>query len=896
MPAQKEKAESPRGEVDRGVPLGGVGAGAIEFGRDGRLRNLSLNNNRTRDSAIPLAENSFAAVHVAQAGRAYPLVLQQALDEPREAEEAPRLAGDGFHWRGLYPTAHFQLRDKTYPAQVVMSAFAPVIPYDHDASSMPVLCVSIRLANRTQEPIDVSVLLNIDNLCGRTGADRPAACPPAAPAVVEESDEIHQETETASTRKKEKGLALGRRPTRAELERTVEETREDDAGKAPEARFNAVEFGSPTDPPSSAHGHYCLAVRRRPSFAISTLVWDPEDAADHAAFWQSFKEDGSFPKGFHTAGEPRAGAVCCQFKLGPRYEQRVDFIFAWYCPRFEVHGVDLGNGYTNRFRNANEVARQAMRHYQYYIRSVEDWLGRVMSASLPHWFNRLLANSCYVFSTNTLYTRRGVFAMMESTDAPLAERLDRRLYWSLGTLLFFPRFEHAALRQLGSAASSAHPQMLCKGGRELDPESHDFDGAGPLQTELCAQFVLSAYRNYRFSGNLAHIQALFPRIQAVMAAVAGQDRDGDGLPEPGGTLTLYDGCAGDGLHSPAAGLWVAALAAYGKLADYLDAAPEAARARRMQARAAASFEHRYWCEAAGHYRLFPARAEPGAESEPPVCHSAQLTGQWYADLLGLGPLFNPEHISRALSAIVGRNGQRGALASAVASREMEDAHLPAEAGLAWPALTLAHCVCPLLYRDRVNEALALVKHLDAEESHGSRYRFDQFLKHVPETLDPAPGNLHRHAYSLSIWYVYYALQGFELAAVEGRVRVAPHLPQGVYKMSAPLFTTSCLGWLQYKESPTAPYRQRIRLSFDSPVPVRTIELRVPGNVPAFSVQCEHPDEQLDWTHTVESGETGKRLLIWLNKAIIVTESLRVNVDGEGEEAEEAPVSAEPPTE
>lgn len=875
MPPETKSDAPATAPPPRGVPLGGVGAGSIEFGRDGRFRNITINNNRTRGTAIPLAAHSFAAVHVSHAGRTYPLVLQQARDDGAGAGEAPRIDGGKCHWQGTYPTSHFQLRDKSYPAQVVMSAFAPVIPYDQDASSMPVLCVSVRLGNRTAEPMDISVLFNMENLCGRTADSAPQRCPPAAPLVVEEHESRKEDRQTEPKQSRKGRWALGR-TTRPGGKGPLAQLDAEEEQEAPPPRFNAIEFGSPSAQPSNAHGHYCLAVRRRPSFAIDTLVWDPEHPDDHTAFWNGFRREGIWPKGFTSAGETRAGALCCRFQLGPRYEQRVDFVFAWHCPRFEVQGVDLGNGYANRFKDAAQVARQAMRHHRYYIQSVEDWLARVMSASLPHWLTRMLANSCQVFSANTLHTRRGVFAMMESADHPVAERLDRRLYWSLGTLLFFPRFEHAALRQLATATSSQNPDWLCRSGRMLDPEAHDFENAGPMQTELCAQFVLSAYRNYRFSGNLAHAQALFPRMRRAMAAVAAQDQDGDGLPEPPGELAVYDGLRGAGLHSPAASMWVAALAAYSRMAEALDQQAEAMRAKRMQARAAAAFEARYWC-ASGFYRLFPAAPGQHTPAGGPVCHSAQLMGEWYAGLLGLAPLFDPAHTARALSAVLENNTRHGTLASASQPEAGPDNSLPEGAALAWPTLALAHFACPLIYYGRVSEALALVKHAAGEERHGSRFRFDTFLKHLPETLAPAPDNLHGHAYPLSVWYIYYALLGFELSAAERRLRITPHLPEGVNIISAPLFTTSCLGWLKYKEPTRENYEQHVELSFDSPLPVETLELRVPETVQAVTVNCEHPDDEVRSTHSLRPALLGKRLMITLEKEVIITGHFKVTI-------------------
>lgn len=52
-----------------GVPLGGVGAGCCELGRDGRFRNITINNNRTSDARIDVPAASSPFARRAAAGR-----------------------------------------------------------------------------------------------------------------------------------------------------------------------------------------------------------------------------------------------------------------------------------------------------------------------------------------------------------------------------------------------------------------------------------------------------------------------------------------------------------------------------------------------------------------------------------------------------------------------------------------------------------------------------------------------------------------------------------------------------------------------------------------------------------------------------------------------------------
>ena len=84
-PSRADGADIP----EAGVPLGGVGAGCIEMGADGRLRNVTINNNRLASERIPWADSSFLAVRAAHADDAHVRVLQNT--SSIDFESAPPL-------------------------------------------------------------------------------------------------------------------------------------------------------------------------------------------------------------------------------------------------------------------------------------------------------------------------------------------------------------------------------------------------------------------------------------------------------------------------------------------------------------------------------------------------------------------------------------------------------------------------------------------------------------------------------------------------------------------------------------------------------------------------------------------------------------------------------------
>ena len=94
MPPSAPRAELPGHYA--GVPLGGIGAGCIEVGEDARFRNITINNNRTAASRIPLAPGSFVAVRAGtRLGSATRIFQPETSVAFKEARIAPPYALHG---------------------------------------------------------------------------------------------------------------------------------------------------------------------------------------------------------------------------------------------------------------------------------------------------------------------------------------------------------------------------------------------------------------------------------------------------------------------------------------------------------------------------------------------------------------------------------------------------------------------------------------------------------------------------------------------------------------------------------------------------------------------------------------------------------------------------------
>ncbi len=809
-----------------GVPLGGVGAGCLELGRDARFRNITINNNRAAADRIDVAPGAFLAVRAARRGKVNVRILQPDSSLPfHEAGiVAPYTAMEQLGWRGLYPASHYHLEEKLFPMRVNWSAVTPVIPYDHEASTLPLAFVSMYVHNPTDFPYDVSVLFNWENLCGCTKTHFPERRGPIRPVVaVSDHDSEHYR---------------------------MQEGAENEQNKP---RLAGLEFGFRGEIRTNAEGNYCVVAKQQQEVVTTIMGWNERDARELLVLWNQFHDMGHLGNKISRSQESHSGAICNAFTLPAQKGRSLVFVLAWHTPRHEVQGRDLGHGYANHFPTAVAVASQALTYYRYYFKAVEDWQSRILTASMPRWFNKMLINNNYVFSTNCLLTAGNEFTMMETLEEPITGALDRRFYGSLGSTLFFPNFDEGELALFGKLKDENDPGQIFRnlGTGCLHQPNH---GRTPDKlVDVNIKFVLMVYRNYIMTGKRFILDHIFPRARQAMEHVLAMDEDGDGLPEQEGRSTMYDNWVVYGACSYTCSLWIAAIRAYTRLARRLNHKEEAKKYDNLLARALRSFEDKLWDDDKGYYRLWASNNpgdDPGNLSD--VCHTGQLAGQWYADFLCLGQLFPPENVKRALAALCSLNDSpqgvaRGVLPGDDPARNPASAGVEPAIGSAWPLIETGQLASLLICHGYADRGLFAVQKT-YKNMHGRRGRvFNQPLEWNLESGDAQGWGQDRHMASPSIWHVLYALEGFLLNVPDGALWLRPNLPKGVHQLSAPLFTPLCFGWVKYREDDDKGYRQVVHLSFDSPIALNRIILCVPEEVEDVQVNCQsnEGDEQVD---------------------------------------------------
>lgn len=142
-----------------GMPVGGICAGQLYLGGDGRLwhwdifnqpqpRNFSdtggPNYARPPKPASPIDQGF--ALRVTSAGRTHVRTLDSRGFDPRHTS-----------FQGQYPVGRVEYRDPSLPVEVSLEAFSPFIPLNVDDSSLPVTVMRYKVKNTGSAKVTVEI-------------------------------------------------------------------------------------------------------------------------------------------------------------------------------------------------------------------------------------------------------------------------------------------------------------------------------------------------------------------------------------------------------------------------------------------------------------------------------------------------------------------------------------------------------------------------------------------------------------------------------------------------------------------------------------------------------------------------------------------------------------------
>ncbi|MDR1981522.1 MAG: hypothetical protein LBQ39_07890 [Tannerellaceae bacterium] len=591
-----------------GMPAGGIQAGSVYLGGDGRLWLWDIFNDNQEGIEPKFAEWGQQTTHSSYVrSRDGACYVEPAVGlRPLEQGFAFRIEYNGqtvfkplnaSDWDDIlfeagYPVGTVRYIDKTLPVEITLRAYSPFIPLNEEDSGLPATILSFSFKNKGTTPVKVTVAGWLENKTGIRYINE--VKPFDMPVCRRRNKAVRQAGLVAVD---ETLVALNK----------VEEIKQ------------RPDFGS-----------MCIAVLSTDAKADASI--DPDNILG------LFDRE---PAG--EAGKPMQekliAAVQTALNLPADASATSDFVISWFFPNLKIHDniKDTGRYYQNRFVSALDVAQYVKEHFGRLSSQTLLWAETWQDSTLPYWFlertfintGTLATTTCHRFSSGRFWAWEGVGACHGTCTH----------VWQYAQAMarIFPALERDCRERtdLGIALME-DGGILFRAEMESRPA---IDGQ--------AGSVLRCYREHQMSVDDAFLRRNWEKIKKAVQFIINQDKNGDGMEDTPLENTLD--AVWDGEIAWIVGLCIAAVKAGQRMAEETGDAAFARKCADYVAKGSANMDKHLFN---GEYYIHrPGKGGREKLGSYNTCHIDQVMGQSWAYQVGLGRILDNKKVRSALNAL-----------------------------------------------------------------------------------------------------------------------------------------------------------------------------------------------------------------------------------------------------
>jgi non-lysosomal glucosylceramidase len=622
-----------------GVPLGGIGAGNVEFAPNGRFVRIGLNNIHL---PIERSTASFFALWYKAGGRtaARRLVLdstgQYGMDGVRHTS-----------YTGLFPKADLAINEPVVGCTI--HAWSSLVPQDVKNSSLPMAFFDVELEAR--EDVDASVAFSWEDFIGRGIKD---------PLSVQGMD--------------------GQIFSRSSLV-NGEEWPERAAVSTFSAPFEGQGFSGvrqytaePIIPRKATFQNYVdevAVLARSDDGMVSSLgAFDIRSGAG----WEAFVANGAFGPGgasgsggasglggvsaLSTPGVRNGGsAVAIKTSLKKGQRKTLRFMLVWYYPELIIDrqhaepgsywggGSDYGRYFHNFFSDLSSVAGYGADRHDSLLRATSEWQEPVLHSSYPDWYKFKLINSAYVIYTNMILNKKGDVTINEGGMGGLAGTMDQRISSHPFYQKFFTQLDRSEMEIFGDAQAEDgsinhfighyYVGMGTVGGR--------VPTEGQWMLDNTEGWIIQVVKDYQQTGDEHYLRKYSGRIKDGMRFL--KSKMAPGVEIPIGPTT-YDDFKHPPVYSYEAGIYLATLKAAEVTAVTTGDSAWAKECREQFLRSQKDMMRFLWN---GRFFAYGCEAD-GSGRLDSILFTGQLAGQFISRYCGWGDILPMDVIQSAIKA------------------------------------------------------------------------------------------------------------------------------------------------------------------------------------------------------------------------------------------------------
>ena len=618
------------------LPLGGIGTGTVSLGGRGNLKDWEIVNRPAKGFS---PANAFFALRAqAQGAEAVTRCLEGPIDVGEyEGDFGSRAQNHGLPrfrecaFEAAYPLGQVLLSDPDVPLDVRLEAFNPFIPGDSNRSGLPVAVLRFVLSNPTERPVMASVCGSVPNFIGQDGSQG---------APKENVNEWRSGDGLA-------GLLM----------------------RSGDADTQAEPWGTLALATTATEG-----VTHRTAWA--KLSWG-DSLLD---FWDDFSDDGRLEERAVEGADAPMASLAVGVEVGPGATEAVTFLIAWHFPNRLTWtpgggGSDrVGNFYATQFGDAWDAAGRVAADLTQLEADTVAFVRAFCDSGLPDVVKEAALFNLSTLRTQTCFrTADGRFFGWEGCgDKTGCCHGTCTHVWNYeqATAFLFPdlarsmRETEFGLATWGSGLMSFRVELPLLHARRWSVAAAD----GQMGC------LMKLYRDWRLCGDDDWLRRLWPQARKALEFCwipGGWDADKDGVMEGCQHNTMDVEYYGP---NPQMGGWyLGALRACEEMARYLGEADFADECRDLFTRGSRWMDENLFNGEYYEHQVRPPQdaaaiatglrhesmgASDLADPELQLgagCLVDQLVGQFLADVCGLGPLLDHDHIRATLAGIMHHN-------------------------------------------------------------------------------------------------------------------------------------------------------------------------------------------------------------------------------------------------
>lgn len=611
-------------EDTSGVPLGGIGAGNINFSPSGKFTRIGINNIHM---PIKRSEHSFFALWTEKGNKseAVRLVRDGQIQHGMKGVEHTR-------YKGLFPTVEVNYADNGLSVCPIIRAYSGLVPHNVKDSSLPAVWFEVDLLSSDDR--EAAIAFSWEDFIGLFND----------PATLQGFDNGQLLSDGRAS------LANGENwPLRDKIGTQVKPC-------AIGNLHGLIQYATDSlQPRKLTFQNYVnqviLAVEGEEEISYLPSTYNKTEE------WKQFVENGAFSANFaQTVLTPSsqvssASVLAVKTRLKAGEKKTLRFLLAWYAPELHIDeatspigsywpcGADYNKYYHNFFPTLESMVAYAASNRKRIASETAEWQKPVLDSSLPDWYKFKLINSGYVIYTNMVLTKGGEVMVNEGAMGGFAGTMDQRL----SSHPFYQKF----FTELDRSEMDIFADAIDPDGYILHFIGHYYAGMGKVGGRVPTEkgwmldnssgWIIQLVKDYEQTGDIEYLQTHLTAVKRVMKFLYSRIPSGSTIPVGG---TTYDDFSHPPLYSYYAGVWLATLKAYEAIGQAIGDERMIEQARKHFVRSREEAISKLWTG-----RFFAYGCEPdGSKRLDNVLFTGQLAGQFISRYCGWGDIYPMEMV------------------------------------------------------------------------------------------------------------------------------------------------------------------------------------------------------------------------------------------------------------